>query len=140
LFWEKAHKIATKLVFGLFWILAMLVTITPLLRPLTGTTLYYLANDFVAEQLCEQKEIENNCCQGSCFLEKTVLNDTSNSETGNWLNRILSLKEIVLYFEDTYILSADVLESSINIAPITPKLNTSPGFCPSLLRPPQFLF
>ncbi len=43
-----------------------------------GNRIYVILNfqvnrEYIAENLCEKKEIEDNCCKGSCHLEKELV-------------------------------------------------------------------
>jgi len=49
-------------------LLALLSTQTPL----AVLWHYQDQREWVAEVLCEKREVENNCCQGSCYLEKNT--------------------------------------------------------------------
>jgi hypothetical protein len=40
---------------------------------------YYLNYDYIVAELCEQKEEENNACNGQCHLAKKI-QDTTDSE------------------------------------------------------------
>lgn len=33
---------------------------------------YKINQDYIASELCEKKEVENNCCKGSCYFAKSV--------------------------------------------------------------------
>jgi hypothetical protein len=33
---------------------------------------FQINREYVAKNLCEKKEVENNCCQGSCHLKKEL--------------------------------------------------------------------
>lgn len=54
--------------------------------------LFYLNQDFIAENLCVEKDEENSDCEGSCFLEKEL----STENTGKTEQQNTSVKEIKL--------------------------------------------
>jgi hypothetical protein len=37
---------------------------------------FYINRSYIAKNLCEQREISGNCCQGSCHLRKQLKEDT----------------------------------------------------------------
>lgn len=39
---------------------------------LSMVTWFWAHNEFVKTELCEQREVEDNCCKGKCYLTKEV--------------------------------------------------------------------
>jgi hypothetical protein len=58
---------------------------------------FKMNQEYIAKNLCVQKEVEDNCCQGSCHLKEKMEEDDRNqdTETGN----IKTLKEFQLFHE-----------------------------------------
>jgi hypothetical protein len=46
-------------------------------------TWFWANSDYVQTELCEQREVEDNCCKGKCYLTKQVkkVEEPSTSET-----------------------------------------------------------
>jgi hypothetical protein len=57
---------STLSIFFAVWILVM-----PLMK-WSAFLMYELNKDYYASVLCEKKEIPDNCCAGSCYLEKQL--------------------------------------------------------------------
>ncbi len=38
---------------------------------------------FIAKKLCVQKKVKHNCCQGKCYLEKSLQKNTDNPTSDN---------------------------------------------------------
>jgi hypothetical protein len=55
--------------------------------------------EFIAQNLCVQKEVEDNCCKGSCQLKKQLTDDDNKSESIPFQNFKDKLE--VLLFCDT---------------------------------------
>jgi hypothetical protein len=59
---------------------------------------YELEKEYVIEKLCVNKNVENSCCFGKCFVEK----QTSEKEAeGIIINTLKNIKEL-LYFEKEF--------------------------------------
>jgi hypothetical protein len=50
----------------------ILVLTAPLLLRNYTIVSFYLHRDKIASELCEKREVKNNCCKGSCVLKKEI--------------------------------------------------------------------
>ena len=48
---------------------------------------FYLHRDEISTNLCVQRKVKNNCCQGKCQLEKRLSKASKSSEGNNPVNR-----------------------------------------------------
>jgi hypothetical protein len=66
---------------------------------------YNLFNNYIVENLCIQRNEENNCCQGKCFLEKQI--NLVNETEGNSSNPT-EIKQINWNGTDDYIVEETI--------------------------------
>lgn len=50
----------------------ILVLTAPLLLRNYTIISFYVQRDRIASELCEKREVKNNCCKGSCVLKKEI--------------------------------------------------------------------
>ena len=63
----------------------------------TGVYAWFIANRSVIEtELCVQKEIANNCCKGSCVLEKKM-EETGDQTSNATLPALKKLPDLSVY-------------------------------------------
>ena len=96
---------------------------------------YYLNKDYIAKNLCENRnKPEMNCC-GKCCLKKKLVNDEKDQSPSSGSQR--GKEEVTLYYSPfsievvTYATTTIITEYSSYTAPL---VSSSPG---ALLRPPQ---
>lgn len=41
---------------------------------------FYMHQDYIAKELCEQKDVKDSCCKGSCVLQKELQKTESGNE------------------------------------------------------------
>jgi len=70
---------------------------------------FKLNQEYIAKTLCVQKEVEDNCCKGSCHLTKQLEEDDKNQDSQS--RDMKNLKEIQLYHENN--------QSFLLISPLT---------------------
>ncbi len=92
--------------------------------------------DYIAKNLCVQKEVEDNCCQGSCHLKEKMEEDDKNQETqtGNFKN----LKEIQLFHETKNPIQLINPISRITVYCIFQNNNLT-SYSSELFHPPNYL-
>ncbi|MFA9388363.1 MAG: hypothetical protein ACERKD_01060 [Prolixibacteraceae bacterium] len=63
-------------------IIALLVNVLIVFQPIIPLLEFQVFNDYIVNQLCENKDVPDSCCQGKCYLEKRLneAGSTSNSE------------------------------------------------------------
>ncbi len=97
----------------------ILVLTAPLLLRNYTIISFYAHRDRIAAELCEKREVKNNCCKGSCVLKKEI------DKTGEGDHKLPSnLKNTELIFvvspkEDiqwTYFLSPKIRTSSYSFS------------------------
>ena len=66
-------KIASYKVFSIFYLLILLFY---LMRPALPYLEYLLFKDYISKNLCIEKDIPDNCCQGKCYLEEQLKKNT----------------------------------------------------------------
>ena len=96
---------------------------------------FKMNQDFIAENLCVEKEIKESTCNGKCHLKKELKKVEKKSEVP-YQNKLALESEIsVLYYQE---INKFILLDSRNINPIYFQLKSKPfsGFNQVLLRPP----
>lgn len=80
-------------------ILFLFVLLIYINKPLLPLFEYFIFKDYIAKNLCVEREVENNECQGCCHLKKQleVANDTEKSSSEKPTTKKISseVKEIV---------------------------------------------
>ena len=96
---------------------------------------YYLNKDYIAKNLCENRnKPEMNCC-GKCCLKKKLVNDEKDQSPSSGSQR--GKEEVTLYYSP---FSIQVVSYQLSVVPTDyptytdPVVSSSPG---ALLRPPQ---
>ena len=56
--------------------LLVLLLLTSVFRNAAGYVSFKIHQKFIATSLCVQKEIENNCCKGKCYLTEQISKNT----------------------------------------------------------------
>jgi hypothetical protein len=97
---------------------------------------FKMNQEYIAKNLCVQKEVEDNCCQGSCHLKEKMEEDDKNQDTQSGELKIV--KEVQLFHE--------AFESFTLINPLTfiniysnYQKNNSSSYFSELFHPPNFL-
>lgn len=69
--------IRLKSVFAVIFVLYMV------LQPVVPYIEYYAFKQYIITNLCVEREVENSCCKGKCYLEKKVseANETEDNNT-----------------------------------------------------------
>jgi hypothetical protein len=97
----------------------ILVLTAPLLLRNYTIVSFYLHRDKIASELCEKREVKNNCCKGSCVLKKEM---EKTEETDPKLPHKLQNSELIFVVHS----SDDILWKSFDC----PKILTSNySFC-----------
>jgi hypothetical protein len=60
---------------------------------------YWVNKAYIAQNLCEKKEIKNNACQGSCHLNKELKKQDEKEKTPVTPPNFKDLKEVLVFFE-----------------------------------------
>ncbi|MFZ4583240.1 MAG: hypothetical protein ACOYM7_11385 [Paludibacter sp.] len=100
---------------------------------------YALFKEYIAENLCENKEVPESCCEGKCFMEKQVkqVNETRETQTTNEKNstKIPQIKETKEYLQTRSLLPS-ATEFSFNY-PIHPETIFETRCVSFIFVPPQ---
>lgn len=78
---------------------------------------YNLLEDYIAENLCVNRDNEDSCCHGKCFLEKQIdlLNETGNAASNTTGNR-------AVFVVDDYVVDSAIQQEPRFCAWIYPAL------------------
>lgn len=89
-------------------ILFLIVLLIYVNKPLLPLLEYYLFKDYIAKNLCVEREVENNSCKGCCHLEKQLEavteSEKSSSEKPTSKKISVDQKEIALQFNNTVLI------------------------------------
>ncbi len=94
---------------------------------------YELNKEYVIEKLCVNKNVENSCCFGKCFVEKQT---SEKDAEGIIINTLKNVKEL-LYFEKEFSMDqVSLAYVSIYVIEHSPKLSE---YHETNFRPPTIL-
>ncbi|GAB5465913.1 MAG: hypothetical protein Kapaf2KO_13490 [Candidatus Kapaibacteriales bacterium] len=98
-----------------------------------------MATEFVAKELCVQKEIENNCCQGSCFVENNIIEAKESDATEGWLANILENYQLQEFYTQYYFQVDSIIPDIRDQTTFLISLIYLKGFLSEIFRPPELL-
>lgn len=58
---------------------------------------FIIHRDYIAKELCIEKDVANSCCKGSCVLTKELAKTEAGSNGPKWE----SVREIILFFQNS---------------------------------------
>lgn len=116
---------------SLAWLLVVLLLISVSAKTLLWLD-YEVRTDFYAKTLCVQKEVEDNCCKGSCYLTKE-LQQQEQREEQSFPSLKLNTEFVFISCES---FSIDNRESAQKVPYFYINKNALAGSCSGLLRPP----
>jgi len=103
---------------------------------------YSLFRDYIANNLCVNKNKKNSCCQGKCFIVKqTKVIDESSSETNNTGNNSNNKKNQnyeIKEFLSPNAFTCNTIETYISHY-VNTENRTLPGFVSTIFAPPKYL-
>lgn len=103
----------------------------------TSAYLGFLFNrNFIAEQLCEKKEIKNNSCQGNCHIKKELKKAAEKKSSP--VSVLFSKDKYEILFEITVIDNSEILSKKQYLL-LCIKEKTDNHFTPEV-PPPQYPF
>jgi hypothetical protein len=81
--------------YRIYAILHLIVMVSYICRPIIPYVQYAVFKDYIAKNLCVNKDNPNSCCNGKCYLEKEAkkANQTTDSDDRN-TNRKVQNKEL----------------------------------------------
>jgi hypothetical protein len=95
--------------YRVYAILHLIILVFYICRPAAPYIQYAVFKDYVAKNLCVNKDKPKSCCHGKCYLEKQLKQSTETSDTeGKSSNKKISTKEVT-----------EFLFSYISIPPLT---------------------
>ena len=92
---------------------------------------FFINRQYFASEVCVRKNIKNNCCQGSCVLEKNI-NTTPNKDAEN--------NKITTWFPEYIVNYLNIILGSVESNRVTFKLEKtaiSKGFIEIFEKPPS---
>ncbi len=96
---------------------------------------FHINRDYIAKNLCLQKEVEDNCCKGSCHL-KEKLDDQDKKEQTPALPVFKDKNETQLYYQKLLSFNGNTFNlESILVIPYKETKTTS--FSVSVFHPPK---
>lgn len=96
---------------------------------------YELNRDYIAKNLCEQKDITDNLCQGSCFLKNEII-EQGNTEQAPLSKNLKEVKDFQLYCLKLFSIHFNCSQAGQQFAiPYNFSLPTTPDII--LLHPPN---
>jgi hypothetical protein len=103
---------------------------------------YSIFKDYIAKNLCINRNKKNSCCQGKCFLEKQIKaideNNSQNTSNNNDKNNKKIQKDEVKEFLCSYFLT--IKPVALDLVPwenlVAAKVS---GFASVIFVPPKFL-
>ena len=84
--------------YRIYAIVHLIVMVSYIVRPIIPYVQYTVFQDYIAENLCVNKDIPNNCCQGKCYLEKEAKKASQTTDSENRTpKRKVQIKELNEY-------------------------------------------
>ena len=99
---------------------------------------YNLFKDYIAKNLCVDREMKDNCCQGKCFLKKQIKATDENNNAGENNNNIKIQKTEGEDFLCPSVSIPDPIEIGLLSIAVTVKVKTL-RFTNVIFVPPKFL-
>jgi len=119
------------------WLLYILIPIMLIQCNMTLVicTSFYYNQNYIEKYLCVQRSIENNTCQGQCFLMKKLKNQQEKEQQNFKINLQESLAVNPHLFSSETLISTPIVKSVYGI--FSSKMNPR-DFIYALDRPPLF--
>lgn len=117
-------------------ILALLIFLQPFSK-IWIVVSFKINQDTIAKTLCVKKEIENNTCQGSCYLKKELKEAEEQEQKQTPVESLKKIKEIQLYsdkFNKYLFFSFNKDKQKINYSY---SFSYSDEYLSSVFRPPK---
>jgi len=97
---------------------------------------YSLFKDYIAKNLCENKDKPNSCCHGKCFLNKQLkMADESNSTNDNSGNKKMQVNELKEFLR-SHILTPKLDETTL-FRLVNPEAAILQGHSSAIFVPPK---
>ena len=81
--------------YRVYAILHLIIMVFYICRPVMPYIQYAVFKDYIAKNLCVNKDKPKSCCQGKCYLEKQIKKSTETSDTEEKSsNKKISNKEV----------------------------------------------
>lgn len=115
--------------------LQLMVMVLMISKPIFPLVEYAVFKKNIAANLCEKKNVPNNCCKGKCYLEKQLAKST---DTDNKENRRSSktnkhdIKDFIVHFTPEVFLNVSQMLYACYALPINENLLTG-----SIFNPPE---
>jgi hypothetical protein len=61
-------------------IVLLVLILIYIVKPITPFFEYYLRKDYIAKNLCVNRDKPNSCCHGKCYLKKQLANESEPTE------------------------------------------------------------
>ena len=125
--------------YKVFAIFQLVILVFYLLRPVLPYIEYALNKDFIAKNLCVNKEKPKSCCHGKCYLEKQVKKSSETNDDNEKNSNKKIQNEEVNEFLFTHISIPEIFKKDLT-SPINPETAISSTFVSSIFIPPQKKF
>ncbi len=120
-------------------IFQLVILVFYLLRPVLPYIEYAVNKDFIAKNLCVNRDKPKSCCQGKCYLQKQVKNssETNDDKEKNSSKKIQN-EDVKEFLSSHFAIPAIFVQDLI--APINLETTLSSMFVSSIFIPPQHRF
>jgi hypothetical protein len=114
----------------------LVVLVLYILRPAMPYIEYAINKDFIAKNLCINRNIPYSCCNGKCYLEKQIKKSLeTNDSKGNEPNKKVQNEE-ANEFLGTQITTPKLFETELTIQ-VYPETPFTEKYVPAILVPPK---
>jgi hypothetical protein len=100
--------------YRIYAIVHLVILVFYLGRPVMPYIQYAIFKDYIAKNLCVNKDKPKSCCQGKCYLEKQVKKANEATDTENKNNSKKTPTREVNEFLSSYLTSPEVFEVYIS--------------------------
>jgi hypothetical protein len=117
----------------------LFVLVLYIIRPAMPYIEYAINKEYIAKNLCINRDKPHSCCQGKCYLEKQIKKSVeTNDSKGNESNKKVQNEE-VKEFLGTQITTHKLFETELTLQ-VYPEIHFTEKYAPVILIPPKIKF
>lgn len=79
-------------------LLLLFFSLMMVIRPVLPVINFVINYEYISKNLCEQRNIKNNCCRGKCQLKKDLSNSSKeDNKSGNFKSNLANFDVAITY-------------------------------------------
>jgi hypothetical protein len=132
----KSRKSKSAVRLNLYGVFCLFIMLFYLMRPVLPYVEYAINKDYIAKNLCVNKDNPHNCCQGLCHLHEQIKNNSEPLDEDNNKNtKLVQVQKIEDHLKSNEIFIQPV-EKQIKLT-VETSIQIISFFMPSIFIPPQ---